>query len=318
MANIESINDGLRELSLFAGTGGGILGGTLLGWRTVCAVEIEPYAASVLLQRQNDGILPPFPIWDDVRTFSGLDWRGIVDVISGGFPCQDISCAGKGAGITGERSGLWKEFARIIREVEPLYVFVENSPLLKKRGLDVVLGNLHEMGYDAEWGVIGADDAGAPHKRKRNWIVARARDVADSEGVGRRDGLPEDIRAQRGQGYALGNSREILADAEGIRGRGRFCKTAQEQNGNQFADSGTNVSYPNSTGREKQWSAVANGTEYKAVECGNWWLFEPDVGRMADRMAARVDRLKAIGNGQVPAVAALAWNILIERLNNEP
>lgn len=96
----------MNELALFAGAGGGILGGHLLGWRTVCAVEWEPYAASVLAARQNDGLLPAFPVWDDVRTFDGKPWRGIVDVVSGGFPCQDISAAGAGAGIDGERSGL--------------------------------------------------------------------------------------------------------------------------------------------------------------------------------------------------------------------
>ena len=86
----------MNELALFAGAGGGILGGHLLGWRTICAVEWEPYPASVLCARQNDGLLPPFPIWDDVQTFDGKPWRGIVDVVSGGFPCQDISAAGAG------------------------------------------------------------------------------------------------------------------------------------------------------------------------------------------------------------------------------
>ena len=97
----------MNELALFAGAGGGILGGKLIGWRTVCAVEWQPYAIGVLCQRQNDGILQPFPIWDDVRTFDGRPWRGIVDVVSGGFPCQDISIAGKGAGLDGvaERDG---------------------------------------------------------------------------------------------------------------------------------------------------------------------------------------------------------------------
>jgi DNA (cytosine-5)-methyltransferase 1 len=140
----------LNELALFAGAGGGILGGKLLGWRTVCAVEWEPYPASVLCARQNDGLLPPFPIWDDVQTFDGKPWRGIVDVVSGGFPCQDISAAGKGAGIDGERSGMWGEMARIIREVQPRFVFVENSPMLTSRGLGRVLGDLASMGFDAE------------------------------------------------------------------------------------------------------------------------------------------------------------------------
>jgi len=97
--------DKVNELALFAGAGGGILGGKLLGWRTVCAVELDGYARRVLLARQDDGCLPPFPIWDDVRTFDGKPWRGLVDVVSGGFPCQDISVAGGGAGLDGEQSG---------------------------------------------------------------------------------------------------------------------------------------------------------------------------------------------------------------------
>jgi len=89
----------MNELALFAGAGGGILGGKLLGWRTVCAVEWEQYPACVLAARQNDGLLESFPIWDDVQTFDGTAWRGIVDVISGGFPCQDISSAGTGGAL---------------------------------------------------------------------------------------------------------------------------------------------------------------------------------------------------------------------------
>ena len=164
----------MNELALFAGAGGGILGGKLLGWRTVCAVEWEPYPASVLCARQNDKILAPFPIWDDVRTFDGKPWRGIVDVVSGGFPCQDISAAGHGAGISGSRSGLWSEMARIIGEVRPRYAFVENSPMLTSRGLGTVLGDLAAMGFDARWGVVSAADIGAPHLRERIWIVGHA------------------------------------------------------------------------------------------------------------------------------------------------
>ena len=162
----------MNELALFAGAGGGILGGHLLGWRTVCAVEIEDYPRRVLLQRQADGFLPRFPIWDDVTTFDGKPWRGKVDVVSGGFPCQDISAAGKGKGLDGERSGMWEEMARIICEVQPRYAFIENSPMLTIRGLDRVLCDLTKMGFDAKWGVLGAADVGAVHQRDRIWIVA--------------------------------------------------------------------------------------------------------------------------------------------------
>ena len=166
----------MNELALFAGAGGGILGGKLLGWKTVCAVEWEQYPACVLAARQNDGLLESFPIWDDVQTFDGKPWRGIVDVISGGFPCQDISAAGKGAGIDGERSGMWREMARIIGEVRPKYTFIENSPMLVNRGLGTVLADLAKLGFDAEWGVLGAADVGAKHQRDRVWIVARQRE----------------------------------------------------------------------------------------------------------------------------------------------
>ncbi len=230
MANQQSTNKSLRELALFAGAGGGILGGKLLGWNTVCAVELNPYAASVLVARQNDGILPPFPIWDDVSNFDGTAWRGLVDVVSGGFPCQDISCAGKGAGITGERSGLWKEFARIIGEVRPRYAFIENSPMLVNRGLDVVLSDLAALGYDAEWGVLSAADVGAIHQRERLWILATdnlqkrregggkekmdwlkrlswCKDVRSLEDLRNRPDVPEPIVCRISDGFSSGVDR---------------------------------------------------------------------------------------------------------------
>lgn len=240
MANQSSDDEGLRELALFAGAGGGILGGKLLGWRTVCAVELDTYAASVLVARQNDGSLEPFPIWDDVCTFSGHLWRGRVDIISGGFPCQDISIAGKGRGINGQRSGLWREMARIICEVRPQFVFVENSPALVFRGLDVVLGDLASLGYDARWGVLGAIHAGAPHQRERLWIVANT----------------------------------------------------------------------DSTQRKRRGAPVGIPAEHANTGGAGWWTSEPAVGRMAHGVAHRVGQLRALGNGQVPNVAALAWHTL--------
>ena len=161
----------MNELALFAGAGGGILGGKLLGWRTVCAVEINTYRARRLMQRQNEGHLSPFPVWDDVCTFDGRPWCGVVDVVSGGFPCQDISTAGNGAGLSGARSGLWKEMARIIGEVRPRFALVENSPALTTRGMGRILGDLAEMGFDARWGAFTARDEGAPIERERIFIA---------------------------------------------------------------------------------------------------------------------------------------------------
>ena len=238
----------MNELALFAGAGGGILGGQLLGWRTVCAVEWEPYAASVLCARQNDGLLPTFPIWDDIQTFDGRPWRGIVDIISGGFPCTDISAAGKGAGIDGQQSGMWREMARVVGEVQPGFVFVENSAMLINRGGTRVIADLTALGYNCKWTVMGASDVGAWHKRSRFWLVAY------SKRIGRYKGKP------------------------GITGA-----------------------------KNKAWS------EYRLEPHRRPGLFPtPGVCRMADGMAGRLDRLKAVGNGQVPLCAASAWTLLNE------
>ena len=164
----------MNELALFAGGGGSILAAKLLGWRTVCAVELDAGARRILLDRQRDGVLEPFPIWDDIQTFDGRPWRGIVDVVTGGFPCQDISQCGFGEGIDGKRSGLWVEMARIIREIRPRFVFVENSPMLTSRGLGKVLGDLAAMGMYAKWGVFRASSIGAAHHRARFFLVAYA------------------------------------------------------------------------------------------------------------------------------------------------
>ncbi|RON34414.1 DNA cytosine methyltransferase [Pseudomonas frederiksbergensis] len=247
----------MNELALFAGAGGGILGGHLLGWRTVCAVERDAYAAQILAQRQTDGLLPAFPIWSDVCSFDGGPWRGLVDVVSGGFPCQDISAAGNGLGITGSRSGLWRQMARIIDEVRPRYIELENSPLLVGRGLAVVLGDLAEMGYDARWGVMGAADFGAPHQRARIWLIA--------------EDTNQKVANPRGQ-YVKG----ILT-----------CRSDSEIGSRPF---------------ERPVGSRRDGI--------GWWAVEPGMGRVADGVAHRVDRIKALGNGQVPIVAAAAFELL--------
>jgi len=286
------VDGGYHELALFAGAGGGILGGHLLGWRTVCAVECNPYAASVLMARQNDGCLPPFPIWDDVCTFDGRPWRGRVDVVSGGFPCQDISAAGKGAGITGARSGLWGQMARIIGEVGPRFVFVENSPLLVGRGLGVVLGDLAALGYDARWGVLGARDAGAPHKRDRIWIVATDRGC----------GAVADAGHMCGRDWTEPNE----ASPAALAGRGPDVGNPKRQ-GLERTDPVTRAC--SSTQRPREIAALAAPTLGREPRT-TWWETEPDVGRVAHGVANRVDRLKALGNGQVPAVVHLAWRRL--------
>lgn len=296
----------MNELALFAGAGGGILGGHLLGWRTVCAVEWEPYAASVLAQRQNDGLLPPFPIWDDVQTFDGKPWRGIVDVVSGGFPCQDISVAGKGAGISGERSGMWSHMARIIGEVRPRFAFVENSPALITRGLGVVLSDLAALGYDCKWTVLGAADVGAPHQRDRFWLVANASGGRCSQPQGgevEQQGRTEVVGASAIATMAHSNSLRQLQP--------QGCKPDERGRPGHSSDEVSDTNCPRRKQSQNEANPSASSRESRDAIGGNgWWLTEPDVGRVAHGVAARVDRLKAIGNGQVPLCAAEAWRLL--------
>jgi len=186
----------LRILDLFSGIGGFSLGLERAGgFETVAFCEIEPFCRSVLADRW-----PGVPIYNDVRTISSqrLIADGIaVDVICGGFPCQDISDAGHQAGIAGQRSGLWFEYARLIDEIRPAYVIVENVAALLVRGLDRVLRSLAEIGYDAEWHCIPASYVGAPHRRDRVWLVAYPPgDRCQGE-------LREDCRLSTLQGLAL-------------------------------------------------------------------------------------------------------------------
>lgn len=301
---------GLNELALFAGAGGGILGSHLLGWNTVCAVERDAYAAQVLAQRQNDGILAPFPIWSDITTFDGKPWKGIIDVISGGFPCQDISSAGKGAGINGERSGLWAEMARIVSEVRPQYVFVENSPMLVSRGLARVIGDLAEMGYDAQWARFSASNFGAPHQRDRIWIVAHTQS----------NGLPiKDITKRvSSQITRVGDSSQYVANTEsiGLEQAGQGQSTSEKWScgsGNEFSNSngiGCQQVEQSDLGRPKSQRATGSSQYCSSSRGGQWWAVEPGLGRVADGVAHRVDRLKAIGNGQVSIVAKSAFEYL--------
>lgn len=145
------------------------------GARAICFVEREAPAAAILAARMADGSLCEAPIWSDIGTFDGKPWRGRVDGIIGGFPCTDLSVAGRQAGLDGDASGLFFEYVRIIREVHPRWVFIENvPPVLSFPTGGTVLGELAALGFDAEWGTVRASDVGAPHRRDRAFILAHA------------------------------------------------------------------------------------------------------------------------------------------------
>lgn len=229
----------MNELHLFAGAGGGILASELLGFRTVCAVERDEYCQHVLVQRQNDGVIPPFPIWDDIRTFRGEPWRGTVDLVSGGFPCQAFSSAARGRNDASKN--LWGEMRRVIREVRPHLVFAEN---VSESAITQAANDLLEDGYNSVYQRLSAADMGADHIRERFWLLAYT-----------------DMYCQ-------------LCCAEHAK------------------------------------------TQVMPQLYGGVWQTVPDFVRASDGVAYRMDRLKAVGNGQVPSVAAMAFLQLYDRMLN--
>lgn len=273
----------MNGISCFAGVGGLDLAlREAAGVRTVCYVEIDPYCQEVLQKRMQEGWLHHAPIWGDILTFDGRPWNGKVDCVFGGFPCQDISVAGKGAGIKeGTRSGLWFELLRVVGEVRPQFVFLENVSAITHRGLDTVLAGLAEAGYDALWIDLRASDVGAPHRRERWFCLAYRNDGYNKQDL------------QVSTRWNTINSRsptEDLADScEGIP-LGERQPTSGRQGG------------------------VANG----GIPAGIWSYdpadfpdaVESGVGRVAYGVPKRVDRLKCLGNAVVPQQAAEAWRIL--------
>jgi DNA (cytosine-5)-methyltransferase 1 len=320
-------------LSLCTGGAGLDLGTRLAGLvaRTVCYVEIESYACEVLARRMEEARLDPAPVWTDLRTFDGRPWRGSVDLVVAGFPCTDISNAGLRAGIEGEHSGLWFEVARIVREVGPGYVFLENVPPLVVRGLDRVLGELAEGGFDAEWDLFSAAEVGAPHVRERLFLLARH--VSNADG---RELRFEPERGQRQRRRERETERrnseprsvvENVGNADGERGDGR--STARQPREAGSSPGHQELADAMHAGRPAQ--RRVRGPAAERLEFVDWppgpddgegWRaylerypgLEPAVRRGSARLAQRVDRLRLLGNGVVPQTAALALRTLYARL----
>jgi DNA (cytosine-5)-methyltransferase 1 len=168
-------------LDLFSGIGG--ITKALEGYVSpVAYCEIEPYARAVLLSRMAECRIPQAPIWDDVNTLTGAILPP-VDIIYGGFPCQDISVAGRGAGLAGGRSGLFFQIVRLAKEIQPKFLFLENVPNIRTKGLSRVVRELADIGYDCRWCTISAAEIGAPHKRERWFLLAHARRKGPQEAL---------------------------------------------------------------------------------------------------------------------------------------
>ena len=281
----------MRILDLFSGIGGFSLGLERAGMRTVAFCECEPYARAVLRKHW-----PDVPCYDDVRTLTAdrLARDGIgVDLICGGFPCQDISFAGKGAGLAGERSGLWREFARLIGEIRPRFVIVENVSALLSRGLGDVLGDLAALGFDAEWHCIPASAVGAPHRRDRVWIVAYPR---GEQYEGRSTPISGALAAEL-SGADPDSEAVFWSEIVGSESGGDFtCRTS-------LADASS--ARLQGAGDEccQAGNAPPRQSLFRCEDIGRQWSVEPDVGRVAHGVPRRVDRLRCLGNAIVPQIS---------------
>lgn len=303
----------MRELSLFSGVGGGLLGSLLLGWTPIGYVEINEYCQRVIAQRITDGVLPVAPIFTDVREFvqsgAAAQYRGFADVVSGGFPCQPFSQAGKRKGADDERN-MWPATIDTLRAVRPRYVFLENVPGLLWSGyFGRIVGDLAESGYDCRWRILSAAEVGAPHKRDRLWIVGHS--VSD----GRRKGWNGNRQHGQYEPDATGEYATSLGDTAGA--RLSYRRSAQmgepETQPQPERSSSSSVAHPDcarlaQSGADRSEPQVAS--TQPCGDRGQWWAVEPDVGRVAHGVVSRVDRLRAIGNGQIPLVAATAWHLL--------
>jgi len=290
--------------SLFAGIGGIDLGLERAGFQTVWQVEKDEYARRVLAKHW-----PDVARYGDVRYFlGGKRWRRVrsawsVDLIAGGFPCQDISYAGKGAGIEGSRSGLWSEFERIIRLLRPRVVFVENVPALLARGLGRVLGDLAACGYDAEWDCIPACAVGAPHRRDRLFVVAYAEKPGlEGSGLQRRSTISNQNVANTPRVFQ--GRQEQRAERQRV---GTGCQSV-------FSDAHRRRCFG-----QKEHAAFTrrDGPDDGLPQRNDTWLAEPDVGRVADGVPARVDRLRGLGNAVVPQVAEWIGRRLIATMQGD-
>lgn len=329
----------LSGISLCAGIGGIDLGLELaLGgrYRTVAYVERDPHAASCLVARMEDEALGPAPIWDDLKTFPGRDWRGRVDLISAGYPCQPFSCAGGRAGTQDPRH-LWPHVRRIISQVRPRYVFLENVRGHLSLGFDRVLSDLARLGFDAEWTTLGASGVGAPHRRQRLFILAWPR-LPDSQ----RDSLrAEQGRAESGRSSAPepGDLGGNVEHADSSRSEG--CRRERQGGGGLAAAAGIDLADADLGRLEGEWSSGLFAREREAlrddVDGRHLWPPGPQgseafrsapasaqpairreldglPGRLDELFASRADRLRCLGNAVVPIQAAVAFRTLAARV----
>lgn len=307
----------MKTMHLFSGGGGGLLADLILGHEPVVAVEWEPYACQILRERCEDGWFPGMQVWEgDVRLFNPSEYKGRVDCIHAGFPCQDISNAGNKAGIgDGTRSGLYREVLRIADVVRPEFIFLENVSAIVTGNdgewLRTIIGDLAERGYLSQWTCVSAAEVGAKHKRDRWWLLAYTDSKRESSGLGQ-------VQSENGE----------------VSERNNYAES-----GDAGCDRAEDVAYADSKGLQR-WEKARNTSEVWArrdeqpKRCSDsegyarkaesslgrvvddvsnrmdWNSCEAEVGRVTDQTKDRAKQLKALGNGQVPLQAAVAFSVL--------
>ena len=292
----------MRELSLFTGCGGGLLGThCLLGWQTVGYVEIDDYCQRLIKQRIKDGVFDEAPIFSDVRAFIGEGYadryKGMVDVITAGFPCQPFSTAGKRKGEDDERN-MWGYTLECICRIRPRWLLLENvTGLLTHEYIRRIFSDLAELRYDCRWDCISAENCGAIHVRKRLWIVAKSTGNGQCSSGLRQLPKRDDKTSTRKKDAAETCRHSTLA---------QVCKSSDTTSVR------CNEVEQYVRRRAHRQRTICENREFceQLRGAASWWETEPDMGRLADGVPDRVDRLKAIGNAQVPIVAATAWKIL--------
>lgn len=296
--SLHSQQPSIRSLSLCAGVGGLELGLRIAepGYRTVCYVERDSHAASVLVARMADQSLCDAPVWDDITTFDGRPWRGTVDLLTAGYPCQPFSAAGRKLAEKDPRH-LWPHVGRLIEEARPKRVFLENVSGHVDRGFRSVARDLQALGFAVEAGLFSAAEVGAPHWRIRLFVLAYSHDILELQSV----------RAAREQCRDPLGAGERPAGQSGSCGNGCLqLDSISPPGGGAGMEGGADADlslFPPRPGDHQTWERVLAGRPD----------LEPCLSGVADGLAYRMDRYHAVGNGVCPLAAALAWRTLKAR-----
>ena len=315
----------MNGLDLFSGIGGLTI--ALSEWvNPIAYCENDRYAQSVLLSRMSEGLLPVAPIWDDVTTLNASMLPTEIEIIYGGFPCQDISVAGLGKGLEGKRSGLFFEIMRLAKEIKPAFIFLENVPAIRTRGLETVVGELSGAGYDCRWGMLSAYDVGAPHKRERWFLLAYS-------GSERRQQIPggsyghesknerwtkkkTDQPKRNGEGdrngfVAYSKSNGDRRNAGGIFGQDGQVERPQDEYEKENLNPGSSrKDVPHTNSERLEIRELRDTRQQPPTFRGDWWGVESSVCRVAVGLPNRVDRIKCLGNAVVPMQAREAFRRL--------